>query len=465
MNIRSFLTATAAFIALGVTAQQPKYVFYFIGDGMGHGQVMGAEAYNRLVCDNARPLIMSQLPVVSMAYTYSFSSPVTDSAAAGTALATGTKTRNNMLGMNPDSVSVTSMAEILKEAGYGIGLVTNVAPDDATPGAFYAHVPNRGMFYEIEKQYASSGFDFLAGAGLRGLKDSKGEPTDILDIFRQNGIEVVKGVDSLQYATSEKIVLLSPNPVSASNVGYTIDSIAGAETIQGYTQACLDHLLKVSPDKFFMMVEGGNIDHAGHANDGGAVIKEVINFDKAIEIAYNFYKAHPEETLIVITADHETGGMTVGCSYTGYNSFPAYFDNQKVSKEEFSTYCKSILRSRRIYTWDDMKEYLSENLGFWRTVPVSEKQEKSLREKFDATFELRNSADQQTLYANFNAFSVEVFRVLNNIAGIGFTTGNHTGNPVPVFAVGVGAERFATGNNNIDIPAKILESMGYKFSK
>lgn len=465
MKIRSVLTAAAAFVALSSMAQQPKYVFYFIGDGMGHGQVMGAQAYNRLVTNDARPLVITSMPVASLAYTYSFSSPVTDSAAAGTALATGTKTRNNMLGMNPDSVGVTSMAEILKQAGYGIGLVTNVAPDDATPAAFYAHVPNRGMFYEIEKQYASSGFDFLAGAGLRGLKDSKGEPTDILDIFSQNGIEVVKGVDSLQYATSEKIVLLSPNPVSASNVGYTIDSIAGAETIQGYTQACLDHLMKVSPDKFFMMVEGGNIDHAGHANDGGAVIKEVINFDKAIEIAYNFYKAHPDETLIVVTADHETGGMTVGCAYTGYNSYPAVFDSQKVSKEEFSTYCKSILRSRRIYTWDDMKEYLTDNLGFWKSVPVSEKQEQSLREKFDATFELRNSADQQTLYANFNAFSVEVFRILNNIAGIGFTTGNHTGNPVPVYAVGVGAERFATGNNNIDIPAKILESMGYKFSK
>lgn len=368
MKILKTLAASALMLGMTATvmaAPAPKYVFYFIGDGMGHGQVMATQAYTRLVQNDVRPLVMTQMPVASLAYTYSFSSPVTDSAAAGTALSTGTKTRNGMLGMNPDTVSVTSMAEILKQAGYGIGLVTTVAPDDATPAAFYAHVPNRGMFYEIEKQYASSGFDFLAGAGLRGLTDGDGNPTDILDIYEKSGIDVVYGADSVKYSTSDKIVLLSPNPVTSSNVGYNIDSIEGAQKLSGYTQACLDHLQKVSPDKFFMMVEGGTIDHAGHANDGGGVIKEVIAFDQALEIAYNFYKQHPDETLIVVTADHETGGMTVGCAYTGYNSYPAVFDRQKVSKEEFSAYCKSVLRSKMIYTWDDMKAYLEDKLGFW----------------------------------------------------------------------------------------------------
>ncbi|MDE7125770.1 MAG: alkaline phosphatase [Muribaculaceae bacterium] len=456
--IVAFTLATA--LSTFAADKSPRYIFYFIGDGMGTGQVMSAQTYNRMVRNDKRPLVMTQFPVTSLAYTFSASSPVTDSAAAGTALATGNKTKNGMLGMDADSIAVTSMAELLKQNGFGIGLVTSVAPDDATPGAFYAHVPYRGMYYEIEKQAAASGFEFIAGAGLRGLKDSNGNPTDIKEIFRQNDVEIVYGTDGLTETDSRKVLLLSPDTLSPNNIGYTIDSIEGSMTLPKYTQACLDHMMRVSPDKFFMMVEGGNIDHAGHANDGGAIVKEVINFDEALEIAYDFYLNHPDETLIVVTADHETGGMSVGCSYTGYNAFLNYVDYQKVSKEQFSAFCKAIYRSRRIFTWDDMKEYLSENLGFWSHLPVSESQEQTLKEKFDSTFELRNSADTNTLYANFNAFSVEVFNIFNNIAGLGFTTGNHSGNPVPVYAIGVGSELFANGQDNTLIPEKILSTVG-----
>ncbi|MDE6817815.1 MAG: alkaline phosphatase [Muribaculaceae bacterium] len=131
----SLLTLLAAATA---SAQTPKYIFYFIGDGMGHGQVLSAATYKRLVQNDSLPLLMMQFPVAGMVTTYSADTPVTDSAAAGTALATGSKTRNNMLGMNADTVAVNSVAIDLAERGYGIGLVTNVCPDDATPGAFYA---------------------------------------------------------------------------------------------------------------------------------------------------------------------------------------------------------------------------------------------------------------------------------------------------------------------------------------
>ena len=320
------------------------------------------------------------------------------------------------------------------------------------------------MYYEIEKQAAASGYEFIDGAGLRGLKDNNGNPTDIKDIFAQNNVQIVYGTDGLKDVTSEKILLLSPDTLSPNNIGYTIDSIEGAMTLPKYTQACLDHLMRVSPDKFFMMVEGGNIDHAGHANDGGTIVKEVINFDESLEIAYNFYLNHPDETLIVVTADHETGGLSVGCSFTGYNAFLNYVDYQKVSKEGFAEFCKALLRSRRTFTWDDMKEYLSENLGLWSHLPVKESQEQLLKEKFDQTFELRNSADTKTLYANFDAFSMAVFKTFNDIAGLGFTTGNHSGNPVPVYAVGVGAELFAPGNDNTDIPVRILSTVGLKLN-
>lgn len=136
------------------------------------------------------------------------------------------------------------------------------------------------------------------------------------------------------------------------------------------------------------------------------------------------------------------------------------FKYQRLSKEEFSSYCKSLAKDRRVYGWDVMKEYLTENLGFFTHVPVSEAQEDKLKEMFEAAIVMRNSEDQKTLYANFNAFAVEVFRLLNDAAGVGFTTASHTGNPVPVFAVGAGAEKFRSLNNNSTLPGLILEAAG-----
>lgn len=133
-----------------------------------------------------------------------------------------------------------------------------------------------------------------------------------------------------------------------------------------------------------------------------------------------------------------------------------------MSKEEFEGYCRGVLKSKMIYTWADMKDYLTENFGFWKYIALSEAQEKSLEDKYNKTFELRNSEDQKTLYANFNAFAVEVYKVFNDCAGIGFIATSHTGNPVPVFAVGVGADRFKSLNNNTEIPQAIMEIVNRK---
>ncbi|MDE6331011.1 MAG: alkaline phosphatase [Muribaculaceae bacterium] len=434
-----------------------RYIFYFIGDGMGMGPVMAAQNYNRTILGNESPLTMMRMPVVAWCQTYSFSSPVTDSAAAGTALATGTKTRNGMLGMGPDTTAVTSIASELHDRGYGIGLVTTVAADDATPGAFYAHVPSRKMSYEIDIQGAESGYEYIAGASYGGFNDKDGNPTDLRQRIDEAGIELLYGASALGEHSARRVMLFGDETAQPWDVSYTIDSVAGALTLPAMTADCLAHLQKYTPDRFFMMVEGGNIDHALHANDGGAAIKEVLNFDQALAMAFDFYRQHPDETLIVVTADHDTGGFALGSNYLGYNNKLEVFDHQRVSKEAFSDYCKSILKSRRIYTWDDMKEYLADKLGLFGALEVSPEREQQLKEMFDITFEQRNSHDQKTLYANFNQFAVEVFRTLNDLAGVGFTTTHHSGNPVPLFAVGAGADVFKGFNNNSELPGKILE--------
>ncbi len=452
-----FSVIVAAACALSAQARQPKYIFLYIGDGMGMGPVVAAETYNRTVLKNDSPLTMMRMPVVGWCMTYSASSDITDSAAAGTALSTGHKTANGMLGMTPDSTAVRSIAGDLAAMDYGIGVVTSVAPDDATPGAFYAHVPSRKMFYEIGTQMADSGFDFIAGAGLRGTT-TDGKDNGLLGRFAANGVQIVRGPEEIDRISSDKVLLLNTEGSKEWNIGYTIDSIAGVLDLPLITETCLKQLERTSPDRFFMMVEGGNIDHALHANDGGAAIKEILNFNQALDLAYGFYLAHPDETLIVVTADHDTGGMAL-VKPAGAKGGLRNIDFQRVSKEEFSEYCKGVLKSRMIYKWQDMRDYLAENLGFFTHITLPQAQEDKLHELFDKTFGMRNSSDQQTLYASFNEFAVEVFRIFNEATGLGFTTTSHSGNPVPVFAVGVGAERFKGFNNNIDIPRAIIAAV------
>lgn len=449
MKIKTIVLSLFLLVASVVSAATPKYVFYFIGDGMGMGHVMAAQSYNREVLKSDELLLMMQFPVVSMVTTYS-TSRVTDSAAAGTALSTGYKTNNGMLGVTPDSVPVTSIARYLKDAGWGIGIVTTVAPDDATPGAFYAHQPSRSMGYEIDKEMAQSGYEFVAGSKLKGTIDKDGNPTDIYAHFARHNVAIARGFDELKEINSKRVLLLNSDSLD-SNCGYTIDSIKGVINLPGMTQACVDHLQKYTPERFFMMVEGGNIDYAGHSNDGGAAVKEILNFNQAIKIAYDFYLQHPDETLIVITADHNTGGMAVRLGDI------SLIDYQRMSKDQFGYYTKSILNSRRIFTWDDMKTELKSLFGFWDKVSISEEQEKVLIEKFENTFNLRNSADQETLYNSFNEFSVEVFKILNEKAGFGWVATGHTGDPVPLFAIGVGSEKFMGVHDNTEIPMLIKE--------
>ncbi len=289
----SFFKNIMAAGALAVSAlaaqagQAPKYIFYYIGDGMGMGPVMAAQTYNRVVLGNDEPLLMMQFPTVAWCQTWSASSTTTDSAAAGTALSTGTKTGNGMLGVAPDSTAVTSVAARLHDMGWGVGITTSVSADDATPGAFYAHVPNRGMSYEIDCEAARCGYEFIAGAGLRGLTGDKHD--EIVALMEQNGVRMLYGKAGAEAALdSRRVCLLNSETGNVWNVGYTIDSVADRLTLPLIAETCLAHLEKYSPEHFFMMVEGGNIDHALHANDGGAAIKEIINFNEALEGAYRF---------------------------------------------------------------------------------------------------------------------------------------------------------------------------------
>ncbi|HRF67803.1 MAG TPA: alkaline phosphatase [Muribaculum sp.] len=449
----ALLIATAT-----VAGAKARYVFYFIGDGMGMGHVNATQYYNRMVLGNEEPLLMMQFPVASHAWTYSASSPVTDSAAAGTALSTGFKTNNYMIAMSPDSTThYKSIARTLKDEGWGVGILTSVAPDDATPAAFYANRLDRGMHAGIDEDAIKSGYEFMGGASLRGLKDSEGHPNAAAEMLKKSGIKILYGTDGYENTDAERLIILSPEGVWGNNndIGYTIDSIPGALTLPELTRAGLAQVSRRSPDRFFMMIEGGNIDHAAHANDPGGVIKEILNFQDAIKIAYDFYLQHPDETLIVVTADHDTGGMALSRKTKGGLGL---IDNQRISKDLLTDYCRNLLENNTPVTWEEMKSMLSDKLGLWGAIPLDEKTTESLHNTFNRTFIERTALSEKALYNVYNAFVVEIFKIYNKQVGTAFINSSHTANPVPVFAIGAGADKFTGVNNNTDIPKLIYEA-------
>lgn len=455
------LAASAAVAVNSVNAQDARYIFYFIGDGMGLGHVNATEIYNREVLHSQQPILMMTFPVASQARSYSASSPITDSAAAGTALSTGHKTKNSMIGMNPDTVSVNSIAVDFLNAGYAVGVGTTVQADDATPAAWYAHAANRGMKESIAPQAAASGLSFLGGGGFKlGPKDSP-EFERFRAEMKKAGYETVEGngqfADLRQKGKFPKKVLMYSDTPVGGQVGYTIDSVPGAMTCADITEACLHTLRNDNPDRFLMMMEGGNIDWAAHANDPGGVIKEILNFQDAINVAYQFYLRHPDETLIVVTADHDTGGMAYG--RPGKNQNIAYADAQRISKDRFNDWAREFGMSENP-SWQIMEQQLRDKLGFWDIVPITDEETAELQRLFDKTFIEKNAQAQETWYQTFNAFTARIFDILSTRMGIGWTTTSHAGNLVPVYAIGAGSGLFTGSLDNTDIPLLIKSAAG-----
>ena len=318
---------------------EAKYVFYFIGDGMGSNQVLGAEMYRSAL--EGQPLgrvqtLMTTFPYSGHASSYSKSNGITDSSAAGTCLATGSKTKNGMLGLDQDSARLTTIAEELKKDGWGVGIMTTVAIDHATPAAFYAHVPKRSEYYKIGKQLPESDFDFFGGAGFhhpQGKKDNKD-----INLYRnaeEAGYTIAHGYEEAQAKMDAKKLILvqkddDQGAKHGSNLPYAIDRKEGDLTLTQIVSIAIP-FLEQRYDRFFMMVEGGMIDYACHSNDAATAFGEVWDMDEAMHLAYDFYLAHPDETLIVVTADHETGGLALGNS--DYTLHLDELKQQKSSKE------------------------------------------------------------------------------------------------------------------------------------
>ena len=454
---RFIFLMTLLVITITVSAEI-KYVFYFIGDGMGSNQVLGAEMYQSAIEGN--PLgrvqtLMTTFPYSGHASSYSKSNGITDSAAAGTCLATGKKTTNGTLGLDEDGNEVRTIAEELKAEGWGIGIMTTVAIDHATPAAFYAHVPERNLYYKIGQQLAESGFDFFGGAGFhypQGKKDD--EDINLYRLAEKNGYTIAHGYEeaiSPEKAEAEKMILVQRTDDQGTrhgdNLPYAIDRKAGDLTLTQIVSTAIPFLEK-RYNRFFMMVEGGMIDYACHGDDAATAFGEVWDMNEALTIAYKFYLAHPDETLIVVTADHETGGLALGNS--DYTLHLEMLQSQRCSSWVLSDLFTQLFKEHKKPSWAQVQQIYREQLGFWESVEISKEEEKELIQLYKAACSHKGK-DTQTMYKTINSLGEAGIALVNKKAHIGWTTRAHSAHAIPIFAIGNGAEVFSGWHDNTEI--------------
>ncbi|MBQ5827334.1 MAG: alkaline phosphatase [Bacteroidales bacterium] len=321
----------------GKTEQQkPKNVIYLIGDGMGFGAV------SSLLLAEEGQTGFEMSPVIGLNETQSANNYVTDSPAGGTALATGTRTCNGFLGVDPDTVQLTSVLKKAHAMGKKTGIVVNTTLTEATPGAFYAGVPSRSMGYKIAEQFCESNVDVAIGAGL-SVFINRPDSVDLTATLINKGYNVYLDWKSVLNTQSEKFVgILEMSDVHRRNKSSNTEAKAAEGDavclaaklaadagnldttrfseptvyLEKASVKALEQLSKNAPDGFFLMIESAIIDGYGHNNDSDGMVEEMKEFNGLLKALVAYVNAHPE-TLLVVTADHETGGTGVG-----YKSYP-----------------------------------------------------------------------------------------------------------------------------------------------
>lgn len=274
-----------------------RNVILMIGDGMGLGQTA---AY--LVDRRYEPTSFDRASYTAICKTYSANNRVTDSAASATAMATGCKTNNSFVGMLPDSTVVPNLTELARAKGLATGIVVTSHLMDATPSGFAAHVPNRHMGREIAEMYVTSGIDVLAGGGRQYFLPQENDPRNLLEAMQLGGYTYADTEEA--FCATEKM------PV----IGLFADKYMRRAPKRGdYLVRATAHTLELlaqHPAGFFAMIEGSQIDGACHSNNTEEMLAEMADFDAAVNCAFDFADTHPG-TLVVVVADHETGGLTI----------------------------------------------------------------------------------------------------------------------------------------------------------
>jgi|26BtaG_2_1085354.scaffolds.fasta_scaffold00016_8 alkaline phosphatase len=289
--------------------KKPKNIILLIGDGMGLSQVSTAIYYKDGVPNFER------FNTIGLSKTSSGSDLVTDSAAGATVFSAGVRTYNGAIGVSIDTIAVSTIVETLSKDGYSTGIVATSSIQHATPAAFYAHVKHRSMYEEITEFAPHSGVDFFAGGGLQFFTKRK-DNRNLLKNMEEAGYTVITDKLPTKNIDGKELILLADDGMPKMSEGR-------GDFLPDATQLALDKLSK-NTKGFFLMVEGSQIDWGGHNNEADYLIEELLDFDKAIGVALDFAKKNGE-TLVIVTADHETGGFTLSSDGNNYNKIKPTF--------------------------------------------------------------------------------------------------------------------------------------------
>jgi alkaline phosphatase len=489
----------------------PKYVFLFIGDGMSYPQIestnyylsalekgssMGNKEEGSILSKDKDALPFMNFPVIGSAQTYDSTSFCPDSASTATAISTGHKTYSGTINMDETGTKkYETITEKLKDQlGYKIGVISSVNLNHATPAAFYCHQPSRSEYYEIGKELIESDFDYFAGGGLLKPTGEDKNQADLYELADKAGYTVVKSQEEADKVTAKtgKTILIDEHLADEDAMAYEIDRKEGQWALSDYVEKGIDCLYEGNDKGFFMMVEGGKIDWACHANDAATTMADTRALSDSVDEAIAFYEEHPKETLILVTGDHETGGLTIGYAGTNYDTFLQNLDNQKISFKAFDdNYVKSYKEEKT--SFEAVMQDITELFGLIPESATSEAAEDGVAadsadqhptgvtsgnlvltdyelNKLKAAYaktmagssEEELSQEEYVLYGSYEPLTVTITHILNNKSGISFSSYSHTGLPVAVCAMGNGENKFAGFYDNTEVYGKMAEVLGVK---
>ncbi len=457
-----------------VSTAKPKYVFFFIGDGMGVAQRTLAEYYQDYMGEDQ--LEMNHLPEIGMYSTQSNNSYIPDSAATATAMSAGVDTNNGQIATQPlDDNQLTSenaeeeaktiqdvdteademvnLGDGLHDAGIPMGVVTTTRITHATPAAFTSHSNDRDNEALIAEEQLDFAPELLVGGGTEYLTPQSEEGskrTDDRDLIQEYEDKGYTYFDDME--TFDSTVADTTTPVLAtfndSHLDYEIDTPEDAPGLSEMTEASIDYMYNNYEDGFFMMIEGGRIDQAAHANDAPAMLQETLEFEAAIQEGLEFYEEHADETLILVGADHETGGLGLGANSDYYLNLGTL--------DDYNGGTEAMIQGKYEQGMDHEQviEYLQNDYGLGELTDAEYKQLDDVMTRMDNTEPDPDSGYVGIFYDDYGAYD-PLASVVNQItasrANIGFTTHAHTASFVEASAIGVGAENFDGMFTNQDI--------------
>lgn len=459
---RRFLQYTGAGALAGATAPlfgqtsapatpkgQPKNLIFLVSDGMNLGTLSlanhFAEAYKGGSC-NWIKLYGSDTPIVrSFAETQSASSLVTDSAAAGSAWSCGRRINNGALNIAPDGEVLTPIYEHAKRAGKATGVVTTTRVTHATPASFIVSDEERNAEDRIARKFLDNGYsDIILGGGSAHFDPAKRDDgNDLFSAFRSRGYTVLRDRESLMAAAkNETTGNRWLGTFFESHLPYTIDRDNVPEltekvpSLAEMMEAALARL-SGAPEGFILQVEGGRVDHAGHANDGPAIIQDQLAFDECIALARRFYEANPD-TLVIITTDHGTGGCQLNGMGDRYNDTTELFANTRRVKASFE-YLDRLIRKET--SPERVREIVGEYCGVDLDSAVAGA--------------IVSDLQSDVRYAVSNRLAPVLFQT----TGINFTSNNHTGDLVELVAFGPGAQAIPPYHENYQLTGILRQQM------